>query len=49
MPGEDSLMTGEIFANDMTKKGLPSKIHKQLTKFNNNKKKKAQSINGQKP
>ena len=27
---------GKIFANNVTKKGLISKIHNQLTQFNNN-------------
>ena len=35
---------GEIFANDVTNKGLISKLYKQL----NNKKQKIQSENGQK-
>ena len=38
----------KIFANDVTNKGLISKINKQHIKLNNNNKKKPQSKNGQK-
>ena len=38
----------KIFANNVTNKGLISKIYKQLTQLNSNKKQTKQSKNGQK-
>jgi len=39
---------GKIFANDMTHKGLTSKIYKQLIKLNNKENQTTQSRNVQK-